>query len=214
MPCASPDLKQAGACGRRPGQVSRGEGFLLQAQLEQSPWKRQPIKLVLALKKVARQLFAAHSYLSLAPTAAKPLKRLPTKLVFAPSLFRLFYLVFLTPQPYQIRLVMPFIKPTRVVLAPSLSRLCCLVFFLPPTVSDTVGGGDSSLWPQGTVTELPSGTSPGPPPKSRIPKSKLFWPDFGDFGSLCSNSSCEAPVVQILDFGAGFWILERYVAFL
>ena len=26
MPCASPDLKQAGACGRRPGQVSRGGG--------------------------------------------------------------------------------------------------------------------------------------------------------------------------------------------
>ena len=26
MPCASPDLKQAGACGRRPGQVARGGG--------------------------------------------------------------------------------------------------------------------------------------------------------------------------------------------
>ena len=26
MPCASPDLKQAGACGRRPGQVSQGGG--------------------------------------------------------------------------------------------------------------------------------------------------------------------------------------------
>ena len=32
--------------------------------------------------------------------------------------------------------------------------------------------GDSSLWPPGTVTKLPSGTSPGPPqnPKSKIPK--------------------------------------------
>ena len=65
--------------------------------------------------------------------------------------------------------------------------------------------GYSSLWPQGTVTELPSGTSLEPPqnPKSGIqnpkfpnPKSKLFRPDFGDFG----------------DFG--FWILDRYVAFL
>ena len=26
MPCASPDLKQAGACGRRPGQFRRGGG--------------------------------------------------------------------------------------------------------------------------------------------------------------------------------------------
>ena len=72
------------------------------------------------------------------------------------------------------------------------------------------------------------------------PKSKLFRPDFGDFGfrildfgSLCSNSLCEAPNSPnfgfwrgildfgfwILDFGFwildfGFWILERYVAFL
>ena len=68
--------------------------------------------------------------------------------------------------------------------------------------------GDSSLGPRGTVTELPSGTFPGPlqnqkskiqnpksgiqNPKSGIqnpkfpiiknPKSKLFRPDFGDFG--------------------------------
>ena len=39
-------------------------------------------------------------------------------------------------------------------------------------------------------------------PKSRIqnPKSKLFWPDFGDFGFWIV-------MVQIVDFGAGFWIL-------
>ena len=80
--------------------------------------------------------------------------------------------------------------------------------------------GDSSLWPPGTVTKLPSGTSPGPPqnpkiqnpqnPKSKIPKIQNpqnpqnpkpktpgFWIlDFGDFG------------FWILDFGDfGFWIL-------
>ena len=36
MPCASPDLKQAGACGRRPGQVSRGGG---QATHKETHWK-------------------------------------------------------------------------------------------------------------------------------------------------------------------------------
>ena len=56
-------------------------------------------------------------------------------------------------------------------------------------------------------------------PKSKIqnPQSKLFWPNFGDFGfwildfgSLCSNSLCEAPTPHILDFGGDFefWILE------
>ena len=44
--------------------------------------------------------------------------------------------------------------------------------------------GDSSLWPPGTVTKLPSGTSPGPSqnpqnpksPKSQNPKSKIKNP--------------------------------------
>ena len=56
--------------------------------------------------------------------------------------------------------------------------------------------------------------------KFRNPKSKLFWPDFGDFvfwtldfGLLCSNSSCEAPAGPVLDFGFGIldcgsWILD------
>ena len=63
------------------------------------------------------------------------------------------------------------------------------------------------------------------------PKSKLFWPDFGDFGFWILDRYVaillvRPPVVQILDFGfwisdfgfwisdLGFWILERYVAFL
>ena len=69
--------------------------------------------------------------------------------------------------------------------------------------------GGSSLWPQGTVAELPSGTSPGPPqnpksgiqnPKSQIPQSKI-----------------QTFSAKIQTFSAGFrgfWILDRYVAFL
>ena len=50
-----------------------------------------------------------------------------------------------------------------------------------------------------------------PNPKSPI---QTFLANFGfwilDFGSLCSNSLCEAPTPHILDFGADFefWILE------
>jgi len=53
-------------------------------------------------------------------------------------------------------------------------------------------------------------------PKSKNLQSKIQNPNFSagfwgfwilHFGSLCSNSSCEAPT-QILDFGGGFWILD------
>ena len=49
-----------------------------------------------------------------------------------------------------------------------------------------------------------------PNPKIQNPQSKLFWPWILDFGSLCSNSLCEAPTPHILDFGGDFesWILE------
>ena len=88
------------------------------------------------------------------------------------------------------------------------------------------------------VTELPNGTFPGPlqNPRSKIqnPESKIQKPEsqiqnpifFGrilgilalgfwnlDFGTLCSNSFCEASGGPILDFGVwildfGFWILD------
>ena len=76
-------------------------------------------------------------------------------------------------------------------------------------VSQETDRGGSSLWPQGTVAELPSGTSPGPPqnpksgiqnPKSQIPQSKI-----------------QTFSAKIQTFSAGFrgfWILDRYVAFL
>ena len=76
---------------------------------------------------------------------------------------------------------------------------------------------------------MPSGTSPGPPqnPKSGIqnleskiqnspiqnPKSKLFRPDFGDFGFWSLDRYVailyvRPPTPQILDFGGGFWISD------
>ena len=55
-------------------------------------------------------------------------------------------------------------------------------------------------------------------PKSKIqnpqnPKSKLFWPDFGDFGFWILDRYVailyvRPPTPQILDFGGGFWILD------
>ena len=49
-------------------------------------------------------------------------------------------------------------------------------------------------------------------PKSKIPNPNFFGQIFWilDFGSLCSNSLCEAPTRHILDFGGDFefWILE------
>ena len=51
-----------------------------------------------------------------------------------------------------------------------------------------------------------------PNPKSKIPNPNFFGQIFWilDFGSLCSNSFCEAPTPHILDFGGDFdfWILE------
>ena len=46
----------------------------------------------------------------------------------------------------------------------------------------------------------------------QMPKSKLFGPDFGDFGFRILDCYVaillvRPPVVQILDFGPGFWIL-------
>ena len=115
----------------------------------------------------------------------------------------------------------------RMVLAPQ----CC--FQLPPSLTSLAS---FSFFPQpyqiqlaDQVTELPSGTSPGPPqnPKSGIqnleskiqnspiqnPKSKLFRPDFGDFGFWILDRYVailyvRPPTPQILDFGGGFWILD------
>ena len=92
--------------------------------------------------------------------------------------------------------------------------------FLSPTVSDTTGSppppGDGPGGIRASDLKAPSLNClvvhpPGPPkiqnPESKIqnspiqnPKSKLFRPDFGDFGFWS------------LDFG--IWILDRYVAFL
>ena len=63
--------------------------------------------------------------------------------------------------------------------------------------------GDSSLWPQGTVTELLSGTSP---------KSGIQNPKFTNPKSKIQTFSAPFRGFWILD--SGFWILDRYVAFL
>ena len=51
-----------------------------------------------------------------------------------------------------------------------------------------------------------------PNPKSKIPNPNFFGQIFWilDFGSLCSNSLCQAPTPHTLDFGGDFefWILE------
>ena len=91
---------------------------------------------------------------------------------------------------------------TMLLSAPSFSHLPCLVFFLPPTLSDTVGGPGgiraSDLQapslnclvvhpldppkiqnPESKIQNLESKSQNSP---IQNPKSKLFRPDFGDFG--------------------------------
>ena len=50
--------------------------------------------------------------------------------------------------------------------------------------------------------------NPKSPIQTFLAKFSGFW--IFDFGSLCSNSLCEAPTPHILDFGGDFefWILE------
>ena len=50
--------------------------------------------------------------------------------------------------------------------------------------------------------------NPKSPIQTFLAKFSGFW--ILDFGSLCSNSLCEAPTPHILDFGGDFefWILE------
>ena len=127
---------------------------------------------------------------------------------------------------------------TMLLSAPSFSHLSCLVFFLPPTLSDTVGGPGGI---RASDLQAPSlnclVVHPLDPPKiqnpeskiqnleSKIqnspiqnPKSKLFRPDFGDFGfgildRYVAILYVRPPTPQILDFGFwisdfGFWILD------
>ena len=78
--------------------------------------------------------------------------------------------------------------------------------------------GDSSLWPQGTVVELPSGTSPGPPqnPKSGIQNPKFPNPKSKILDHYVAFLYMRPPPPQIsgiLDFGFrildfGFWISD------
>ena len=201
MPCASPDLKQAGACGRRPGQVSRQGG-------------KQPTKKHIG--KVTKTNRIWYSWGKGCPPFS-----LPPSLVSIAQ-FSCF------PQLYQIQLVIPFVTPN---CSKTTDIYCPYVWFwlhnaafssllLSPPLPRFLSSpnpiryswrtrGDSSLWPPGTVTELPSGTSPGPPqnPKSGIqnPKSGIQNPKFPN------------PKSKIQTFSAGFWgfwILDRYVAIL
>ena len=70
--------------------------------------------------------------------------------------------------------------------------------------------GDSSLGPRGTVTELPSGTFPGPlqNPKSKIqnPKSGIQNPKSKIPQSKIQNPNFFGRILGILDFG--FWNLD------
>ena len=107
-----------------------------------------------------------------------------------------------------------------------------------PTLSERWARGDSSLWPRGTVTELPSGKSL---PESKTQNSPIQYPNSKLFGRILdryvASLYVRPPTPQILDFCAvwildfgfwildfgffdfgywisdfGFWILERYVA--
>ena len=68
-----------------------------------------------------------------------------------------------------------------------------------------LGSLDFGFWILGPESQIQN-------PKSLIQtflaKFSGFW--ISDFGSLCSNSLCEAPTPHILDFGGDFefWILE------
>ena len=201
MPCASPDLKQAGACGRRPGQVSRGGG-------------KQPTKKHIG--KVTKTNRIWYSWGKGCPPFS-----LPPSLVSIAQ-FSCF------PQLYQIQLVIPFVTPN---CSKTTGIYCPYVWFwlhnaafssllLSPPLPRFLSSpnpiryswrtrGDSSLWPPGTVAELPSGTSPGPP---QNPKSGIQNPKFPNPKSKIQTFSAGFWGFWILD--SGFWILDRYVAIL
>ena len=77
----------------------------------------------------------------------------------------------------------------------------CSICFLAPTLLDTVGfeaRGDSSLWPPGTVTKLPSGTSPGPPqnPKIQNPQNNPQNPKIQNPQNNPQNPKSKIPKIQ------------------
>ena len=212
MPCASPDLKQAGACGRRPGQVSRGGG-------------KQPKKNTLEASKGNQN----QPYLIQLGKGCPPFS-LPPSLVSVAQ-FSFF------PQLYQIQLVLVTLRLAAKDGPPDINSpnlhvksrkawknigftcfSCCFHHQVPslsPTVSDTVG---SALPPRDGPGGIRASDLKAPSlnclvvhpldppkskirnPKSKIPQSKIQNPNF--FGRISG----------ILDFG--FWILDRYVAFL
>ena len=65
--------------------------------------------------------------------------------------------------------------------------------------------GEFGFWILGPESQI---QNPKSPIQTFLAKFSGFW--ILDFGSLCSNSLCEAPTPHILDFGGDFefWILE------
>ena len=65
--------------------------------------------------------------------------------------------------------------------------------------------GEFGFWILGPESQI---QNPKSPIQIFLAKFSGFW--ILDFGSLCSNSLCEAPTPHILDFGGDFefWILE------
>ena len=191
MPCASPDLKQAGACGRRPGQVSRGGG-------------KQPKKNTLEASKGNQNQ----------PYLIQLGEGLPTVFFLPPTVSDT--VGFGYPQTGRQRRTtghkQP--KPARKIQK-NMENIgftcfsCCFHHQVPslaPTVSDMVGsalpprdrpGGIRASDLKAPSLNCLSGTSPGPPkiqnPESKIQNSPIQNPNF--FGRISG----------ILD--VGFWIV-------
>ena len=238
MPCRSPDSKQAGACDRRPGQVSRGGG-------------KQPKNNTLEASKGNQNQ----------PYLIQLGEGLPT-LSLPPCLVSVAQFSFF-PQVYQIQLVLVTLRlaakdgpPDRNSPNPHVksqktwknigftSFSSCFHHQVPslsPTVSDTVGSAPPPRDGPGGIRasdlKAPSLNclvvhSPDPPkiqnPESKIQNSPIQNPNFFgpifwilDFGSLCSIPLHEAPTAPnfrnfgfwIWDFGFrifdfGFWISD------
>ena len=68
-----------------------------------------------------------------------------------------------------------------------------------------LGSLDFGFWGRNTKSKI---QNPKSPIQTFLAKISGFW--ILDFGSLCSNSLCEAPTPHILDFGGDFefWILD------
>ena len=68
-----------------------------------------------------------------------------------------------------------------------------------------LGSLDFGFWGRNPKSKIQNQKSPI---QTFLAKFSGFW--ILDFGSLCSNSLCEAPTPHILDFGGDFevWILE------